>query len=472
MSAEGPASEASAHPASDRAQLGLLLALAGVHALSFRGSGPVDDEMIFWRYARNWVSGEGLAFNPGQVVEGFSAPGWLLYLAAGMRLSLPPEGFGFFGSLVGVLAAVLGVHLAWRAARPESRWSVPALLTAASPALAWHAAAGLGTAPLAGLIALWLGLWLRAARGGRVPVAAALALGLAGLVRVEALAFAPPFLWAAGAGWSPAERWRARGLLALVSTGPALAWLAFRLHTFDRWLPVTYHVKRLPLLDELRFGASYLALSTATTGIGILALAAVALLVRRADRSGGATGSLDRPLKAATAGLLIHLVYVVRVGGDFMELARFFVPTLPVALLLGSLGFRRLTPSRTAHWLAFAVLAGVGQVPQFRERPALAARHAQFEERWSRIGEQLRRRSAPGTSVALAPIGAFGWHSRLELVDLLGLTNDELWRVEPDLDIVVKGHHRYDAEWTLDQRPDLIILANAWMPKGAIRAPG
>jgi hypothetical protein len=65
--------------------------------------------------------------------------------------------------------------------------------------------------------------------------------------------------------------------------------------------------------------------------------------------------------------------------------------------------------------------------------------------------------------VALSPIGAFGYVSDLPIVDMLGLTNDAIWRVEPDLVIIEKGHHRYDADWVLEQRPSLVILGNAWL---------
>jgi hypothetical protein len=226
----------------------------------------------------------------------------------------------------------------------------------------------------------------------------------------------------------------------------------------------------------------YLAHGTATTGIGLLALAALALLARgelrgderaRADQRGDSNGpgALAPPLCAATSGLLLFVAYVVAVGGDFMELGRFFVPALPVAAVLGCAGFARLCSRPRLRLGAFCVLALALQAPQVRERPALAVRHAAFEQRWLRIGGELRRRCAPGTSVALAPIGAFGWASDLEIVDLLGLTNDAIWRVEPDLAIVDKGHHRHDADWVLAQAPDLVVLANAWMPVGADGVP-
>ena len=90
-------------------------------------------------------------------------------------------------------------------------------------------------------------------------------------------------------------------------------------------------------------------------------------------------------------------------------------------------------------------------------------RHAEFEQRWKRVALELKSRVAPKTSVATSPIGALGWYSELPIVDMLGLTNDAIWRADPNLDIVEKGHHRYDAEWVLSQSPDLVVLANAWL---------
>jgi len=444
-----------------RRAVGVALVLAGVvaavHVLSFRDSGPIDDELILWRYARNLVEGHDLVYNPDERVEGFTAPLWTLTVAGLLAMGLPPGPGGLLVALLGAVVAVVALGLAWRGLHPDTRWYAPALLLAASPALAWHAAAGLGTAPMAGLVAVWLWLWIEAVERDRPAPGAAIALGLAGLMRAEAVLFALPFL--------AAEARRRRIAPALLALLPPLGWLAFRLAYYGRWLPVTYHVKRLPVAHELKFGLVYLGVCTLTTGIGLLALAAIPNLLRP-----HAPGRA--PVRAASWGLLLFVAYVVWVGGDFLELARFFVPALPVALLVGCEGFRRAVGERRAVLgSALVVALALSQWPQFVDRPGLRQRHAEFEERWERVGRELRRRTAPGTSVALAPIGAVGWFSRLRIVDMLGLTNDAVWRAEPDLAIVEKGHHRYDAEWVLEQRPDLVILANAWLEQGGEGVP-
>jgi hypothetical protein len=433
-----------------RGGLGVLLLaalVAAVHVISFQDSGPIDDELILWRYARNLVQGHGAVFNPGELVEGYSAPLWMLSIAGALAMGLPAQAAGFALGLAGAVLAVVASGLAWRRLHPQTQWFAPALLVAASPAVGWHAVAGLGTVPMAGLIAAWLWLWLAAYERDEPAWGAALALGLAGLMRTEAVILALPFLLV--------EARRRRLPSAALALVPALLWLAFRLAYYGRWLPVTYHVKKLPLVDELRFGAVYLGVATLTTGIGLLVLLSLPLLLNPRRREGA-------PLRAATVGLLLFTLYVVSVGGDFLELGRFFVPVLPVALLLACAGFRRVAGPRVAATALVLALA-LTQWPQFFDRPALRVRHAEFEQRWRHVALELKSRVARGTSVAISPIGAVGWYSELPLVDMLGLTNDAIWRAEPDLAIVEKGHHRYDADWVLSQSPDLVVLANAWL---------
>ena len=47
-----------------------------------------DDAFISFRYARNWVDGEGLVFNHGERVEGYTNFLWVLMLAIPYRLGL------------------------------------------------------------------------------------------------------------------------------------------------------------------------------------------------------------------------------------------------------------------------------------------------------------------------------------------------------------------------------------------------
>jgi hypothetical protein len=157
--------------------------------------------------------------------------------------------------------------------------------------------------------------------------------------------------------------------------------------------------------------------------------------------------------------VLLHAAYVVLVGGDWMPLARFFVPVLPLGLLLIGAALQRhcaFGPRRLA-WVAVLLGLQLGQ----RERGQVLFDHGFFEARWVALGEHFRRAAPPGSRVALSPIGAFGQRSRLPIVDLLGLTHTRLLAVPPDLEGVrMKGHHRHDAEWVLADPPEFMVLGN------------
>lgn len=443
----------------------LVALLAALHAASFIGYGPCDDDFITYRYARNLVEGQGLVFNLGERVEGFSVPGWMLLVALALRCGIDPALFSVVTAILASGVAAFCVARVWQRAHPEDRFAAPAWLVAASPALAWHAIVGLGTVLLAALLAAWLDAWDRAVRRERTAIAAAVLLGLACLVRNEAVLFALPFL---------ALEWR-RGKLApaLVSLAPLAAWQAFRVLYFGRWTPVTWSVKKLAFADDVRLGLAYLAESNYSTGITIAALFAVLVIARRSER-------IAATLVAAAVGLLAHVAYVIYVGGDFFPLARFYVPVLPLAALILCEGVALLVTRRVIAGALFALAIAWLHVridfdqlslrPKV-ERAELKGTHDVSEPRWAAMGRTIARRVPPSTKVALAPIGAFGYQSRLYIVDMLGLTNTAILEAPPDPGITIKGHQRYDADWVLAQRPEMIVIGNGWLQLGSDGVP-
>ena len=76
-------------PAVRRQRLFLLAAAvavaAGVAAAAAR-AWVCDDAFISFRYALNLVRGQGLVFNPGERVEGYSNPLWTILMAVGLAL--------------------------------------------------------------------------------------------------------------------------------------------------------------------------------------------------------------------------------------------------------------------------------------------------------------------------------------------------------------------------------------------------
>ena len=69
-----------------------------------------DDNFISFRYASNLVHGNGLVYNAGEYVEGYTNLLWTLLIAGAIALGASPElsskalGIGFWLLLVGLLA--------------------------------------------------------------------------------------------------------------------------------------------------------------------------------------------------------------------------------------------------------------------------------------------------------------------------------------------------------------------------------
>lgn len=441
-------------PKTTRTPLLAWLAVAAVVAgttLLFRGTGPSDDDFIVQRYARNLVEGRGLVFDDGVRVEGFTCPLWLFLLAGVTALGGTAAVIGPWIGAASVLGSALLALARSNGATSRRSAFAAALAIAASAALAYHAALGLGTA-LSGLLVLaWFVAAERAERRGDSQVLAGVLLGLATLIRPETAGFALPWLLSVPRG----RRLGAFVAFALWSGG----WLVFRRAYFGEWLPMTYYVKKLALADDLAYGAEYLLRATLDCGVGVGLVLIVAARV-----SGRA---LVRPVAtAAIGGLVLTTAIVTWAGGDYLPLARFLVPVLPLLLVLASEAVDGLLVApRAITYGALAVLVLVGAWP-CANVAEYRGRHAFFEERWIAIGKELAARFPPTTRVATAPIGAIGFHSRLPIVDLLGLTNDAIRRAEPDLSITMKGHHRYDADWTLAQEPDLVLLGNGVLLPG------
>ena len=78
-----------------RATVGILLGVAvfaifaaNVERRAFLG----DDSFISFRYAKHLTEGQGLVWNPGERVEGYTNFLWVLLMAGGLTASVEPDG--------------------------------------------------------------------------------------------------------------------------------------------------------------------------------------------------------------------------------------------------------------------------------------------------------------------------------------------------------------------------------------------
>lgn len=453
-----------------------LLAAVGLAAFSGAAASRFvqDDAFISFAYARSLAEGHGLTWF-GERVEGYTNQLWVLLLAVGFRAGWDPvllsQGLGLL-SFVAVLWLVPRLVGAGEGSTLAAL--VGLLLVSTNASVRWYATGGLETMLQAALatavLALALGAFGDPMEGGR-PVQVSLLSGAAMLTRLDSAV-----LVVVPGGLLLARAWREPGTTArvarLVLPGGALVALsfAFRFAAYGELLPNTFAAKvgggamtGNGLLYVGRFSHVYL--------LWPLLGAGVAALVRSRRRPGLAMTAL-----AATS--LLWLVYVVAVGGDFMEF-RFLVPAAPallglVALLVVGAG-RDLGRPVLVSALALSCAAGAsihhvrtfrGTTPDFTldSVPALATFYGlypdgDFSPVGEALGEELR---GVDVRVATSATGAVPFYSRVPAVDLLGLNDREVARegVPAPASYTRPGHRRRATLSTLRHRGVNLVLGD------------
>ena len=80
-----------------------------------------------------------------------------------------------------------------------------------------------------------------------------------------------------------------------------------------------------------------------------------------------------------------------------------------------------------------------------------------------KMGKTLNRISKPGQTIAVIPVGAIGYFSRIKILDMAGILNSDIAR-EPFVEKYIKnwrpGHNKGDGYYILSQKPEYIQLVD------------
>lgn len=412
-----------------------------------------DDAYISFRYARNLIRGDGLVYNVGEPVEGYSNLLWVLLeaplLALGVDLvwAMP------------VISVVCGALLIWRV--------FEALLGPLDAGLA-GAAGGAGVVALAAPMACW-------ASSGLETMAFALCLFLCiewllirgktswvlvfPLIAVALLRTEGP-LWVLGVSglaalsgkrpWVPVAG-------ALVAVAGLLGW---RWMTYESWVANTAVAKVGLSADLLARGARYVGSALVDQPALAVSLAGLAAL-------GRSRWSLA---VVVAAGLL----FPVAVGGDFMPFFRLAVPVVaPLGVLAG------LAISRWS-WAApvLGVACVMGSVSVFDVHPTPQGlrdalhfripdtRYLSERGHWenevshvvvlTRLGTELAAVTQPDDVVVGGAIGALGWACDRPILDRYGLVTPAVAQRDVDT-LIMPGHDkRVSPFFFADQGPSVL----------------
>lgn len=301
-----------------------------------------DDGYITLRVARQLLDGHGPVYNVGERVEASTSTLWVYVLALGdlllpMRLPRVAVFLGLFLSAAGLVFALLAAR------RLLHRSGAGALLVPAGLLLfvavkpVWiYTTSGLE----GGLITGWLGLslWIlvRWADGGRLPAWAAVVLGLGPLVRPDVGLYTAAFFLVLVVDGR--RRWREVARTLAWALALPVAYQVFRMGYYGQLVPNPAVAKEAGTArwdDGWNYLRKFVDPYTLWLPLLVLAGGAYVPLVRDLRRDGRVRALLVVGGFAA-AGLL-HALYVVRVGGDWIEsrllLPAFFALVAPIGLV-------------------------------------------------------------------------------------------------------------------------------------------
>lgn len=421
----------------------------------------IDDAYIYLRYAQNLAAGEGIVYNVGERVEGYTTFVWVVLLGAGGALGLD---LLILAKLLGTAFALGSLALLASAHRfvegVEARTSAVATLLLASCGAFTAWATGGMDATMVGFfstLVFMLHAWAMQAPSDR---SRAWVVGAVGGLAVVARPECVLVLSVLGADrlWSDFRRrdWSSVHLVAafLVVYSPYYAW---RYSYYGYLLPNTFYVKVGATSAQLARGAEYVGrFFWSSLALSLAALASVPLL-----------GRLTRRVPRAPilpAAIVLQTSYVLAVGGDAMPAFRFFVSIVPLLCLASALVLIELAPR--PRWLAVAVAGIVAfNVGQTALGPDVnrAIRSARVGDVGREVGLWLRESMPPDTLIAVNAAGAIAYYSELPVVDMLGLNDAHIaHRQMPRMGEGMAGHEKGDGAYVLSREPDLIQFGPSW----------
>jgi arabinofuranosyltransferase len=407
-----------------------------------------EDAYITFRYAKNLAIGNGLLYNPGQRVLGFSSPLWTVWNALGWRLTGAPVEWARASALVAdALTLVLATGMLCRQVGRAAGWCF-AWFFAAWPFFSAVAVSGMETGVMFMLLVLAAVLSERGSLGAG-PALAALAL-----VRPEGLVAAAVIALGARAR----DRAIAAGLAAL---GIGALWLYFGSPIPNSMLAKA-SIYGHPGPIASRFWWDWLVpfplwgAPKVTEGVHLFLLSAI--LAPAAVMGVPVAWRLRR----SAFGLTTFAAVTIWAGYALVGAAFFFwyllVPLGGIALLVAA-GLPRVVRGRAIYLSLAAYIVGIWGIGL-----QLYVGRAQVElETFGAVASYLAAEARPGEKVMLEPIGLIGFRNPLVVIDEVGL-------VSPD----VARRRASGPGWYTDivaaERPEWLVVRRGLLTRGAAYA--
>jgi len=467
-----------------------------------------DDSFITYRYVKNFTEGNGLVFNIGEHVEGYTCFFWIVFLSL-----LKVMGFNYISAsgAVGILSSLGTLFFTYKISEqifPKNNGSYfnlvfslsSVLMLISNGAFAYWAVSGMETGLFTLLVTCAIYLYLLESRSKNSYPYSAIVFLLASLTRPEGnLIFAVTILHKVIVTLKSSKEGttgRFKNLFSKKNTlwlaiyiVPALIYMAWRYSYYGYLLPNTFYAKTGSSIEYFKAGLDYFWDFAASYGFYGIFIALTLITLKSKE--------WFNEYLYLILQFFIFSLYVIFVGGDVLRPGRFFVPLLPLYYILLQEAFYSLIlmwrkSSKVSLSAAATVILAASAVFSwfsYNSHFDTIKRYSELEngliDKMRISGNWLRNKQTEAGRrlvVAATTIGAISYYSEVDLIDMLGLTDKVIAHdPKPIPEISSKSQigwkeRNYNIDYVLSRKPDYIyfstgIKPSAYAERGLFTSP-
>ncbi len=423
----------------------------------------IDDGYIFFRYAKNFAQGNGLVFNIGERVEGYSSFVWVMILGltgkSGADILTAAKIFSLAAALgTMVVMLLIGRRLFGTAGQVGA---LAIFLLAGRVDYGMHFQSGMETALHGFLLSLGLlaylnslnrKLWATGIIGG-----ALILTHPAGVFFAAAVIGYEIYRCIRSKQSGGYERILSFLVPVLLIVGIHALW---RSSYYGDWLPNTFYAKQVPIEPYFLARGVYHLLKFFAFGGGIFYFApAVVFAISFIGKT---------EIQALIVVISAYIIFNILSSGDWMVYSRFMVPVVPLIMILNAAGIiwivSRVGRNRVILSVAIALmlLSGVQSGLLYTLSPTSEMIKTEKIEKikWVSLSRYFNemRKLHPDLKIAASAIGALGYYSNAYIIDMCGLVDKHIARNGVRYR-GGSGHERSDMRYVMNKNPDIFAIS-------------
>lgn len=414
----------------------LAVTITGLVCLAWSHRFIQDDAFISFRYAQNLAHGNGLVWNIGERIEGYTNFLWTLLISLGIYVGCEPIMFSYIlGTLFFFLSIVFTYKLSFLISRSRMINLLTVILLGTNYTFFCFATGGLETQMQTALFVISSYICIQGLlqKGWSKNQLFLLSLLLASsiLTRLDSILIAG-ILASVTIYHIRKESVSVKQIIVklFIFIIPLIilvgVWMLWKLSYYGDILPNTYYIKASTFTSPLnglhyinRFIFSYLLFP-----LFIIGIFAVRSFLK----------NHNSVMIIISTSILLWLLYVIKIGGDFIEF-RFVVPILPLLFIFFSwtiFHFIKKIIYRVVL-IGFILIGSIHHVFTFTYDPSdriepITELHEHVyadSQNWCGIGKTLGYffNNIPDVTIATTAAGAIPFYSGLRTIDMYGLND-------------------------------------------------